>query len=74
MTATRTATPGGPPCTCQGDADKNDFVNFSDFGSVQSHFGAPADPVTGAGDADCNGFVNFSDFGAVQGSFGAPCP
>jgi hypothetical protein len=73
-TNTPTQTPVGPPCTCQGDADKNNFVNFADFGAVQSHFGAPPDPVTGIGDADCNAFVNFADFGAVQSHFGAPCP
>jgi hypothetical protein len=63
-----------PPCTCQGDADRNDFVNFADFGAVQSNFGKPADPVTGIGDSDCNGFVNFVDFGAVQSAFGRACP
>jgi hypothetical protein len=60
--------------TCIGDADKNGFVNSSDFAAVQRDFGAPADPITGLGDADCNGFVNSSDFAAVQANFGRPCP
>jgi len=68
-----TPTPG-PVCTCLGDANKNGFVNFADFSSVQANFGKPASPVTGAGDADCNGFVNFSDFSAVQANFGKSCP
>jgi hypothetical protein len=62
------------PCTCIGDADKNGFVNFADFGSVQNNFGTAADPLTGFGDADCSGFVNFTDFGVVQSAFGVPCP
>jgi hypothetical protein len=61
-------------CTCLGDADKNGFVNSSDFAAVQATFGRPADPLTGEGDADCNGFVNASDFATVQGNFGRPCP
>jgi serine protease AprX len=73
VTATATSTPGGPVCTCPGDADKNGFVNSSDFAAVQSNFGRPADPVTGLGDADCNGFVNSTDFAAVQANFGRPC-
>jgi hypothetical protein len=73
-TVTPTATPGGPVCTCLGDANKNGFINSSDFAAVQANFGRPADPVTGLGDADCNGFVNSSDFAAVQANFGRPCP
>jgi hypothetical protein len=61
-------------CTCLGDADKNGFVNSTDFVAVQTTFGRPADPVTGLGDADCSGFVNSSDFAAVQANFGKPCP
>jgi len=73
-TSTPTATPGGPVCTCQGDANKNRFVNSADFAAVQANFGRPADPVTGLGDANCNGFVNSADFAAVQANFGRPCP
>lgn len=62
-----------PPCTCNGDANKNGFVNGADFGSVQTNFGAAANPNTGAGDANCNNFVNGADFGSVQSNFGAPC-
>lgn len=71
-TATETPTPG-PPCTCIGDADKNGFVNFADYGAVRANFGTPANPVTGTGDADCNGFINFADYAAVQWNFGRPC-
>jgi hypothetical protein len=73
-TPTATFTPGGPVCTCVGDADKNGFINSTDFAAVQQSFGRAADPVTGRGDADCNGFVNSSDFAAVQANFGHPCP
>ena len=73
-TATPTKTPGGPVCTCLGDANKNRFVNSTDFAAVQANFGRPADPLTGLGDANCNGFVNASDFAAVQANFGRPCP
>lgn len=62
------------PCTCPGDANKNNFVNFADYGSVQANFGAPANPATGAGDANCNGFVNFADYGSVAANFGLACP
>jgi hypothetical protein len=73
-TSTPTATPDLPACPCPGDADRDGFVNFADFGAVRENFGAPADPETGIGDADCNGFVNFADFGVVQATFGTPCP
>ncbi len=62
------------PCTCVGDADRNSFVNFSDYASVRSNFGHPADVSTLIGDADCNGFINFTDYTAVRGQFGHPCP
>jgi hypothetical protein len=69
---------GVPPptltCTCSGDADKNRFVNASDFASVKANFGHVANATTGAGDADCNGFVNANDFAAVKAAFGHPCP
>jgi glucose/arabinose dehydrogenase len=70
VTGTPTTTPGGAACTCLGDANKNGFVNSSDFAAVQANFGT----VTTLGDADCNGFVNASDFAAVQANFGRPCP
>jgi hypothetical protein len=69
-----TSTSTGSVCNCEGDADKNNFVNFTDFRAVRVEFGAPADPETGMGDADCSGFVNFTDFGLVQSEFGAACP
>lgn len=62
-----------PPCTCIGDADKNAFINFSDYGAVRGTFGLPASAATGEGDADCNGFVNFSDYAAVRAAFGQAC-
>jgi hypothetical protein len=40
-TNTPTATPGVPVCTCLGDANKNGFVNSSDFAAVQVNFGRP---------------------------------
>jgi hypothetical protein len=73
-TPTTTPTPGGPVCTCLGDANKNGFTNSTDFAAVQASFGGLADPVTGLGDADCNGFVNSTDFAAVQATFGRRCP
>lgn len=63
---------GGSCCCCRGDANKNGFVNTSDFAEVQINFGRPA-VRSGLGDADCNGFVNSQDFAAVQLGFGRPC-
>jgi hypothetical protein len=61
------------PCTCQGDSNKNGFVNFADYGSVAANFGQGNTPG-GVGDANCNGFVNFADYGAVAANFGQACP
>lgn len=76
------ATPGPTACPadncggCYGDADRNGFINSTDFAAVadQANFGANAQPPLGLGDADLNGFVNFQDYGAVQSRFGRPCP
>ncbi len=74
-TATGTVTPTPTiACTCPGDANRNEFVNFADFGSVAANFGSSPDPQTGIGDADCNGFVNFGDFGPIAANFGQSCP
>ena len=61
------------PCTCAGDANKNGFVNFADYGAVAQNFGQ-GNPPGGVGDANCNGFVNFADYGAVAQNFGQGCP
>ncbi len=74
--ATQTRTPSPTPtiaCTCPGDASRNGFVNFADYGSVAENFGRPPYPLTGVGDANCNGFVNFADYGAVTAYFGKMC-
>jgi predicted outer membrane repeat protein len=57
---------------CQGDADGNTFVNFSDITSVLASFGTITTPF-GAGDADGNGEVNFSDITSVLANFGTTC-
>lgn len=64
--------PGSCGC-CGGDADKNGFINSTDFATIILHFGETL-PTNGLGDADCNGYVNYADYGAVQRSFGKACP
>lgn len=78
-TTTPTATPTVTPtptsaCTCPGDANRNLFVNFADYGTVALNFGSAPDPFTGIGDANCNAFVNFADYGSVAANFGQACP
>lgn len=77
-TASRTQTPSATPtpdipCTCPGDANRNNFVNFADYGAVAQNFGTGGTP-DGVGDANCNGFVNFADYGSVAQNFGRACP
>lgn len=73
------ATPGPTACPanncgcCVGDADKNGFVNSTDFARIIDHFGDTA-PTLGLGDGNCDGFVNYSDYGATQSTFGRGCP
>jgi hypothetical protein len=54
---------------CQGDANGDFIVNFSDISSILSNWGG-AGP---AGDANHDGAVNFIDVSAVLSAWGAPC-
>lgn len=73
------ATPGPTVCPgacgcCTGDANRNGFVNTTDFATVVLNFGAISQSPLGMGDANCDGWVNYSDYGAVQHNFGKACP
>lgn len=63
--------PPAPP-QCQGDADGNGTVNFTDITSVLANFGAATTPF-GPGDADGSGTVNFTDITTVLANFGTTC-
>jgi hypothetical protein len=56
--------------TCPGDADRNGFVNSTDYEAVRAHLG---ETTSGQGDADCNGVVDAADLAAVQANFGRRC-
>lgn len=63
-----------PAPLCNGDADGNNTVNFSDITSVLANFGVTFFPnLNGPGDADHNGVVNFSDITSVLANFGTSC-
>lgn len=62
-----------PPPTCQGDANGDNLINFSDVTAVLANFGADYSPGTGAGDANADGPVNFADITAVLANFGGNC-
>jgi len=61
-------------CTCPGDANFDNVVNFDDITAVLGNFGAGMPGAIGVpGDADCNGVVNFDDITTVLGNFGNNC-
>jgi hypothetical protein len=62
------------PAVCQGDANGDLTVNFSDVTSVLANFGTSYAPGTGPGDADASGVVNFTDITTVLANFGTSCP
>jgi hypothetical protein len=62
------STPGQP---CQGDADRNGFVNALDYASVRDHYGQA---TCAQGDANGDCFVNAVDFRTVRDNYGQPCP
>lgn len=60
---------------CQGDADNDGDIDFSDITAELSTFGAVYTPcLVGFGDGDKNGSVNFADITATLSQFGNPCP
>lgn len=58
------------PPPCDGDADGNRTVNFSDITAVLGNFGGAAP----AGDANNDGAITFADVTAVLANFGSTCP
>ena len=62
-----------PPRVCDGDADGDLVVTFSDITAVLAQYGRPGG-IGAPGDADANGTVSFSDVSAVLANFGTACP
>lgn len=62
-----------PPRVCEGDADGDLAVGFSDITTVLAQYGRPGG-IGAPGDADGNGTVSFNDVTAVLASFGMTCP
>jgi hypothetical protein len=64
--------------SCDGDANGDRSVNFSDITAVLANFGArnvsPCGLLNCPGDADNSGNVNFSDITAALANFGLVCP
>lgn len=61
-----------PPPACDGDADGNSVVNFSDITSVLANFGVSGAPHI-PGDADGSGTVDFADITSVLANWNQPC-
>jgi predicted lipoprotein with Yx(FWY)xxD motif len=57
---------------CQGDANGDNLVNFSDLNAVLAAFGQSGDGLIG--DVNGDGVVNFSDLNEVLANFGNTCP
>lgn len=73
----------GDACDCNGDANRDGFINFADITAVLANFGFdwpcpyPGPGMLGAGgvgDANYDGMVTFADITAVLANFGLPCP
>lgn len=62
-----------PPPVCQGDANGDNMINFSDVTTVLANFGNDYSPATGPGDANHDGPVNFADITSVLANFGGNC-
>lgn len=69
-TALAAAVPG--VLGCDGDADGNGAVNFTDLNIVLSQFGQMGDGLDGDVNEDAN--VNFADLNIVLSNFGIVCP
>ncbi|MDX2115890.1 MAG: dockerin type I domain-containing protein [Planctomycetota bacterium] len=64
-----------PPAFCAGDANGDEFVNFSDITEVLRFFNTTYTPGSaGPGDANNDGIVNFSDITEVLRQFNTACP
>lgn len=61
------------PKPCQGDADGDGAVNFSDVTTVLANFG-DCDPRGTAGDASDDAVVSFVDITVILSRFGSSCP
>lgn len=65
--------PPTAPAPCDGDADYDRDVDFSDIVAVLSNFGASGDPYT-SGDCNGSGTTDFSDITTALSLFGTTCP
>lgn len=63
-----------PPVFCQGDADGDGMVNFTDITSVLGNWLVDYTPGTGPGDANGDGIVNFMDITEVLSNWLGVCP
>lgn len=63
----------GEEPVCDGDADGNGFVDFSDIYEVLNNLGNDYGGIPALGDADRNGVVNFDDVAMVARRLNAPC-
>ncbi len=67
--------PAPPPIWCEGDADMNHIVNFTDILTVLAYWGTNYGAGNmGLGDSSCNGFVDFADVLSSLANFGSACP
>jgi len=63
-----------PPTFCDGDANGDGMVSFSDITEVLANFGMSYEPGSaGLGDANNDGSVNFTDITVVLANFGSNC-
>lgn len=58
--------------SCEGDADGNGVVNFSDINSVLANWGGGAGCLP-LGDANASGAIDFGDITSVIANWGASC-
>ncbi len=58
---------------CEGDADGDGVVNFTDLNIVLSHFGESGESYYIPGDVVLDSIVNFRDLNVVLGNFGESC-
>lgn len=58
---------------CEGDANADNEVNFTDLNAVLSAFGQTGAPGFAGADLNADGVVNFMDLNAVLSAFGSSC-
>jgi hypothetical protein len=58
---------------CPGDANGDNFVNFTDLNEVLSAFGQSGAPGFTGADLNGDGIVDFADLNAVLSAFGVDC-